>query len=239
LNRQLSGDDPLARLERLIPQLPKVIEAQRLGEELARVEHNAASNRPTIQRFSALVVMLEILKDATDLTSRDEVSEFLERVVRFASQLARASSQDDLRALIPMFDSFKRDVAGLERCARQLWSEVNRRQFGPLGAVGEILQGIEGTADLGGRLASLVERARLLGDRQHTTMEEFAAGTAPLRAEADRLKSEIASLGTDPQIDAFLTALAAGRAALRLATPSVLGWLDQMGALDRFEVRPR
>lgn len=234
-----TAGDPLAALEALLPALPRALERQKLGVELKRVEAQIATHRPFIERFFRLTDTLGTLHDAPHSTAREAVAEALFEVGEFGTKLATVESKEDLRAVTHGFDGLRGRVASMEGGARLLWSELYRREMEPLGLVGSVLRGIADTADLAERLCALSESARRLCERQQSAIEDFATTAGALRAEAAALKAEVNALATDPEVDAFLQALAGGRATLRLATANVLRWLEQLEALDRFDVRPR
>ena len=234
-----SPGDPLVALEALLPALPRALERQKLGEELGRVETQISTHRPSIERFSRLADALSTLRDVAHPTAREAVADALFEVGEFGNKLAAVESREDLRAVINGFEGFRGRVTNLDGSTRLLWSELCRRDIEPVGLAGSILMGIPNTANLAERLSTLSERARRLSDRQQSAIEDFATTAGTLRAEAAALKAEVNALATDPEVDVFLQALAGGRATLRLATENVLRWLDQLDALDRFDVRPR
>ena len=109
------------------------------------------------------------------------------------------------------------------------------RDFGPLIAIGRLFETIDGTSDLGQRLVRCGEGALRCSDT--TDVVALRDKIAEMYRERDALESERASIASDPEVDAFVNALVAQSATLRLVTPRVRSWLENNRALDNFAVR--
>jgi hypothetical protein len=230
--------DALVALERISGQITTAVEHQRLGEELARVDALIREHGPRFRQFEATVSLLEALGDLPRKPSSRLVTDDLDAVGDLGDLLATADSRADFTKAAVALGTFAQTQRRLEQAARDLWGEAVRAEFEPLHAVGVLLSRIDRAAGLGSRLCGLVTRARGLTD-PGTAMQVLAQQVAPLRNEARDLRSEMAQFLADAEVNAFLAAVVAGKAPLRLLTPAVMQWLNELEAVDVFEVRPR
>jgi hypothetical protein len=229
--------DPLLELEELLPQLPAAIERRRIGESLGKAAEELRDAPQQIQRFSAVLDIARETAFASDTNQAAAMEDLLECAVSAAKLMSSAQTADQLRSVQDGYKEFTQALRNLDRQLRPHWSRVVDRDFGPLCAIGSLLEKIDGTAELGRRLTTCGRNAQKVGDK--ISAEDLRDVIARLHQERNALEIERASVTKDPETDRFLNALAEGKATLRLVTPRVQAWLEQNGALDQFTITAR
>lgn len=230
--------DVLDELERLLPELEPSLERRRLGESLGRVVEALRESDRHVRRFKAI---LDIAKE-TDISAEPRQAEALRELMDAAEMAAdgmlKASTADDLRIVQADYTDFTQTMVKTDRDnIRPHWARLAERDFKPLVAIGILLEKIEGVSDLGRRLVACGREADNSLART-PPMEALRDDIRRLRKERAALEAERALLTNEPEVDAFLNALAEGRATLRIVTERVRAWLEQNGALDSFLIRP-
>jgi hypothetical protein len=100
------------------------------------------------------------------------------------------------------------------------------------------LVNIPNTSKLGEKLLACGREAERTSSRQLPAME-WRDAILQLRSERTALEAERTAATQDPEVDAFLDALAENEATLRIVTTRVYDWLEKNGALDIFKVSAR
>lgn len=229
--------DSLLQLEELLPQLPAAIERRRIGESLGRTGEELRDAPQQIQRFSAVLDIVRETAFSSDTNQAAAMEDLLDSAVSAANLMSSAQTADQLRSVQDRYKEFTQALRNLDRQLRPHWIRVVDRDFGPLCAIGNLLEKIDGTAELGRRLTTCGRTAQKVGDK--ISAEDLRDVIVQLHRERAALEIERASVTKDPETDRFLNALAVGKATLRLVTPRVQAWLEQNGALDQFTITAR
>lgn len=230
--------DALEELERLLPDLEPSLERRRLGESLGRVVEALRESDRHIRKLEAI---LEIAEE-TDFSAEPHQAEALEELMDAAEVAAdgmiKASTADDLRIVQDEYKKLTEAITNTDvRGIRLHWARIVGRDFKPLVAIGGLLEKIEGVSGLGRRLVECGREADS-SLRRKPPVESLRDEIRCLVDDRVTLEAERASLTNEPEVDAFLNALAEGRATLRIVTETVRTWLEQNGALDGFSIRP-
>lgn len=231
--------DALDELERLLPELEPALERRRLGESLGRVVDALRESDPYIRRLKAILEIAHETDFSAEPRHAETLRELIETAKSAAEEMLKANTVDDLKVVQDEYKEFAKVMANADvHAIRPHWAGIVARDFKPLGAIGRLLERIDGVSDLGHRL---VECSRKADEsvRSKASAEALRDSIRRLREERLELEAERDSLTNEPEVDAFLNALAEGRATLRIVTEKVRVWLDQNGALDSFSILPR
>lgn len=231
--------DALDELERLLPELEPAIERRRLGESLGRVVDALRDSDRHVRRFKAILEIARETEFSAEPRQAEALEELMDAAELAADGMIKASTADDLRVVQDEYKKLTEAMTKTDRDGiRPHWERIVERDFKPLDAIGELLERIDGVSDLGRRL---VECGRKADEsvRSKPPAEALRDNIRRLREDRAALEAERASLTNEPEVDAFLNALAQGRATLRTVTEKVRDWLEQNGALDSFSIRPR
>jgi hypothetical protein len=230
--------DVLVELEALLPELGPSIERRRLGESLGRVADALRDYDRHVRRFKAILEIAQETGFSAEPRQAEALKELMEAAESAAADMLKASSTDDLKVVQDDYTEFTQTMVKTDRDSiRPHWARIVERDFKPLVAIGTLLERINGVSDLGRRL---VECGREAANSLAKTppVETLRDDIRRLHEERASLEAKRASLTDEPEVDAFLNALAEGRATLRIVTEKVRVWLEQNGALDRFSIRP-
>ena len=230
--------DALVELEALLPELAPSIERRRLGESLGRVVYALRDYDRHVRRFKAILEIAQETGFSAEPRQAEALRELMEAAESAAADMLKASSTDDLKVVQDDYMEFTKTMVKTDRDSiRPHWARIVERDFKPLVAIGTLLERINGVSDLGRRL---VECGREAANSLARTppVETLRDDIRRLHEERASLEAKRASLTDEPEVDAFLNALAEGRATLRIVTEKVRAWLEQNGALDSFSIRP-
>ena len=231
--------DALDELERLLPELEPALERRRLGESLGRVVDALRDSDRHVRRFKAILEIARETEFSAEPRQAEALSELMDAAEMAADGMLKAASADDLKIVQDDYAEFAKTMTKTDRDGiRPHWARIVERDFKPLVAIGALLEKIEGVSDLGHRLVACGREADNSLART-PSMEALRDEIRRLREDRVALEAERASLTNEPEVDAFLNALAQGRATLRTVTEKVRDWLEQNGALDSFSIRPR
>lgn len=228
--------DCLEELENLAPSIADAIAARNLGHNLERARAALSDAPRQTKRFIALVDAAMLLDAVSSQYAKADLLEAVEESEFLGRKLEQAKTADDIDMIVVAYPDFAKALVKMDRVVRRLWDDVVEREFRPLQAVGELLIGIEKTKDLGGRLVEIGTAAANLAGRRDPA-EELVPELRRLREARDALQSQWRALTQGPEVDGFLSAVATRSATLADATPNVLKWLKENGALSRFSVR--
>lgn len=226
--------DQLEALEALLPQLPAAADRRRLGDRLVQATHDLKDAPTLARRLKSLLSLAKIVGYGVSPDQRAALGEVREAAREVGAALEEANDEESLK--LAVFDYQKTllpTLAVFDRGAREQWTTVVKDRFAPLIAFGELLEKIDGVAELGRKLADCGRRAqRLTGG----SAEDLLFGVSAMLAECDALQAERAEKIGEDDVGEFLNALAVGRATLALITPEVRKWLEDNQALGRFRV---
>lgn len=228
--------DRLALLEELLPELPAARERVALGDELKRVGEWLQQQSTALESFELSCTLCSCLARDAGPAEHLTVLEALQVIEGFANTLAEAQDERGLKAILQEAKDARTEIYNFNSALRRVYGTVLSAKLQPLGSTGDLIIDLDPSSTLGARLIAFAVRASEIIKATHA---QFAAGVLNTFAEAESLKAEIGLLATEPEQMAFLEALVAGKATLRLLTPSVLEWLGRLGALDRFVIRPQ
>ncbi len=226
--------DALQELEQMLPEVPATVERRRLGETLDKTNERLSDADHQVHR---LVALLEIAKETefdTDSVQAEMLNELVAAARESADAMLEAETAEDLKEVQDAYSAFIKALANVERQLRPHWRGIVERDFKPLVAIGGLLQRIDATKDLGGRLISCGQDAER--SVAATTADLLREAIHRLRENRTQLEADRASATNEPEVDAFLNALAEGRATLRMVTERVRSWLEHNEALDTFAV---
>lgn len=229
-------NDKLVELEESLPQIGPALERRRIGESLGKAVERLREADRTIARFRAVLDIAYETEFNREPLQADTLQELLDEADALATDLERALSADDLNHVEAMYGDFIKSLSSVDRSLRGHWNRIAERDFRPLIAIGGLLENIGIAGDLGRRLRACGEEA--IGIREGVPAEQLRAAILRVRETRARLENERTSVTKNVEVDSFLTALADGRATLRLVTDGVREWLNRNGALDRFGIKP-
>ena len=230
------GTDLLADLERLVPEMPAARERVSLGDELNRIGEWLRLNSALLESFVEFSGLCASLAHEAALSDFAVVRESLEVIDGFASTLAEAQDKGGLEAIWSETKDALSAIKIFTAALRRVYSGLFAAKLQTLGSAGDLIADLDPSSTLGGRLTAFAARA---GEVSRAPQAQFPAGVLATLTEAKALRMEIARLATEPEHMAFLDAIIAGQATLRLLTPGVLDWLKRLGDLDRFVIRPQ
>jgi hypothetical protein len=228
--------DKLIELEALLPQLPPAVERRQIGESLTRAAEKLRDSGRQAARLQAVLDIARETDFRSDAARKEDFDELLEETVALADDLERARTADDLRDACNVYDDFVKHLSGLDRQLRAHWRHRAHEEFRPLIAIGELLMKLDVAAGLGRQLVECGREA--IEVRDNIPAEDLRGTIVRVRDRQRELEKERVAMTSDTEVDAFLVALAEGRATLRLVTARVRSWLDENDALDRFGIRP-
>lgn len=231
-----SSQDQLANLEVLLPEMSAARERVALGDELKRVGEWLQLQSAVLDSFALSCAACASLAHEAGQTDHAAATEALQTIEGFASTLAEAQDERGLKMIREEAKDALTAIRNFNAALRRVYATVLAAKLQPLGSTGDLIVDLDPTSPLGGRLIAFAARAL---EVRTATQAQFATSVLSTLAEAERLKGEIACLATEPEQMAFLDALVAGQATLRLLTPGVLEWLRRLGGLDRFVIRPQ
>ncbi len=235
IETSVDSRDRLAALEALLPEMPAARERVTLGDELRNVGEWLQQHASTLEGFSRACIDSASLA-CEQVPERGTAIEALATVKDFGSTLAEADNTNDLKAIREEAKDALKAIRDFHNFLRHAYNSILTTKLQPLGATGELIADIDPSSTLGRRLTDFGARANNVLSRQGHLL---AAGAREALGEASALRAEVAVLATEPEQMAFLDALVAGNAPLSLLTPGVFAWLDRLGGLDRFVVRPQ
>lgn len=227
--------DALVDLERMLPQLPAAVVQRRIGEGLGQTVEALRDAPALIERLEALLKVTGLTRFAADPLQKAMLDDLAFDAEEIGDRLITAASADDLRAVRESYRQLQLNLGRLEGQVRRHALSALQSEFTPLDVIGTLLRKIDGAAALGQRLVTLAAEA--LQSVPGETMAALAQRIERMRRHRVALDAERQSLVEDAEVDRFIEALAAQNATLRLVTDRVRQWLDQHGALDRFELR--
>ena len=230
--------DALDELERLLPELGPSLERRRLGESLGHVVDALRDFDRHVRRLKAILEIAQETEFRAEPRQAEALRELIDAAELAADGMLKAATADDLKIVKDDYKEFVKTMTKIDRdIIRPHWARIVERDFKPLVAIGTLLEKIDGVSDLGHRL---VECGRDAGNSlaNMPLVETLRDDIRRLGEERVLLEAERASLTNESEVEAFLNALAEGRATLRIATEKVRAWLEQNGALDSFSIRP-
>lgn len=227
--------DALVELESLLPELPAAVDRRRIGENLGKTATALQEAPRQVQRLKAVLDIARLTGFDEDQSQKEALDELIDEADRIATAMLMAATADDLRAVREDYEDVLRRIAAVDRQLRPHWRRRISRDFVPLIAIGRLLRGIGGISGLGDKLVSCGEDAQKSGDLAGA--EALREAIVRLQARRAALESEREAIADDPEVSAFLNALASEQATLRLVTNRVRQWLENNGALDSFVVR--
>lgn len=230
----INGHDRLAELEALLPGMPAARERLALGDELRHVSEWLQQQGSTLDGFVQSCAACASLAREAVPSDRAVAIDALREVAEFARTLMEAEDAPGLKAVREESKAALQAIKDFNAALRRAYASTLAAKLQPLGATGDLIADLDPSSTLGSRLSAFAVRAS-----EVSKQPQFVAGASAILAEAEALRTEIATLATKPEQMAFLDALVAGRATLRLLTPGVLAWLGRLGGLDRFIIRPQ
>lgn len=227
--------DALVELEGLLPDLPRALEHRRLGESLGRTA-NALKDWPRQEaRLRALLDLIEETAFGNNAPQARVKREALEAAEEAADAMIYADTGEDLREVDELYSELRRRIAPLETVLTAHWRSVVDAEFRPLSVVGGLLERINGTSELGRRLAACGREAE--ASTKAPSAEALRDAVQRLRQTRAKLEEERRSLTGDLDVDRFLEAVARGGAPIQMETPAVRAWIEAHDAATTFVVR--
>lgn len=230
--------DALAELEALLPQIGPAVDRRRFGESLGRTADLLRDASRHLQRLTALLDIARETSFEQDPGQADALSHLTEAVEGTADSMLTAADASDLREVQDEYRNFLQELGRAETQLRRHWRVIVERDFRPLALIGRLLIDIEATSDVGHRFVACGEAAERSADATGPA-DVWRDLVVHLKQQRTALEAERQTLTRDVEVDAFLDALAGGRATLRHVTTGVRTWLDRNGALEGFAVRSR
>ncbi|UKJ75444.1 hypothetical protein [Azospirillum brasilense] len=223
--------DKLDQLQAKLPQLAHALEQKRLGDALRRAIEATRNCEAQVAKLRALS-KAGALVAAYAMEQHEALEEVVENVIYIGDILRAAQDSAALDEAVRDYQDLDKEVMRLQRAVRTMVERYATAELRPLAALGSLLSRI-GQPQLGDQLVML-ETTALAALRGSPL--DLPTGIAAIQADATRLMNELHTLAKDDEVDAFLLALAKGQASLQLVTPSVLTWLGEQRALDKFRV---
>lgn len=227
----------LEALQALTPRLKDaslVVKADQSAKEVLEKLQRAQGQADRFRAWLAVARQLDGLGSPRVSTA---VSKAAWRAREAGEALTEAVDGPGIQAAASEFAEFSPTVAAVEVAVREVWAQRVRAAFEPLRNMGELLQRIEDTRQLGLDLNATVQKARASTDAS-VSPQSLLSTVNDLLAEHDDLSARLKAVsGDEPDVDAFLQALARNQATLRLLTPTVMDWLDRHEALGAFTIQ--
>lgn len=132
-----------------------------------------------------------------------------------------------------------RSIAGSVKLVEQpivrAWRQHVESTFNTAGSLGNVLQRIPETRELGVEFRMLHQAATTLNMRQGSA-NELRTKFGLLEDRLKVLRSDLSGIGAGREVINFLEAVSRRRATLSLVTRDVRNWLKERNALDLFHV---
>jgi hypothetical protein len=229
-------EDHLASLELIAKNLPTAIERQTLGDALGEANNAMANAEPVMAQIEELVKIVPLLLPKMDRSSHSELKRFFQKTSSLGEQLARCETTDHLEEVIDDLRQLTRNFEYVDRDVQILWEKMVTSEFQVLEGIGAVLSDVPSTRNLGSRMLKAHENAKDVASK-FDTFSRMSKRMGKLHENKSTLFSEMRDLTGNVEVDSFFEALASASATLLSVTPSVIEWLTEADALDRFEVK--
>lgn len=225
--------DPLAELERLLPEVPAAKEARALGTALSKASEQAAAIDGRLDRLETAAVLVPLCSGHL-AEEREGMDKALDELEEIAARLSAAASREDLEELQFGLRTVPKDLAAIEQGVDRAWRRLVRGLFEGPAAAGAILSRIPATSSVGTALVQIGQSAKRI---EGSPWDE--ASRTDLASLIER-KTEViqgwADGGAGDAITSFLRDVTSGVLPLSRLTPEIYSWLKDNQALDLFTV---
>ncbi len=224
--------DKLTALEELLPRVRAAVEHKRLGEALREAVTVLRPFETHLGQLNSLTSSCEILVDYVQHFAR-QIEPILHEIDEIAQEMKEANSEHELKGLIADYPTLsQRLIPRFNHAVGSMAERYVYENIRSLGTLGRLLTKI-GEIEIGERLEKLEKDAAEL---THTAPSKLPPALESIERQRTARQAELKQLAGDPEVDEFLMALSRGQSSLRLVTPKVLDWLDQIEARDQFQV---
>lgn len=228
--------DPLSRLEDLAKKIPGAKKSHELGGALGRALEAAKGIEPQIQRLSELYQFILFFEGSLDEYERELLADKFSELGQIGKATEQATNVEQLNEIrVKLSDVVPASVGAAERRLSEAWKKFIQGEFSTAGSLGEVLNKIRETAQLGRELAATHREATLLASVLPSSSEKQKEYRELLK-KREALLERLKKLGAGPEVIAFLIAVANQEATLTHATPDVHEWLGSRDALNKFRV---
>ncbi len=221
----------LDELERWLDgPLAQARERRELGEALGEAVDALTRQKQAIRRLEELSTAADTAARVGCLPDEGRLSRLLGDLGRLASRLETAADAAELHALTSRLEDLPAGVRELRTLFEEAWSTHCSRRFEEHKALGALLQRLQPTRELGGRMVTTASKGVSLG-RSFPPDDNALQSLQRQETEVRRQEAELAQAGITPAVVGFLRKAAAGRATLLDADGEPLTWLKKFGGL--------
>jgi hypothetical protein len=225
--------DPLEELENTSQVLPAAVAGVRLGDRATqRLQRFSDVGRQEL-RLKAFVELAILLDGHSDAQVKEQVGRALEAAFEVSKAMEDVCDEETLEDACEEYPTLIQSLGVLEGQLRTLWTWTIDQQFAPLGSVGALLSAFPGARDLGLKMVQAAADARQSSQAPLIDLSPKVMGLQKVR---EMLIAEQQTVAGNPNVAAFLQALADNRATLDLLETEVLEWLKNQGALKSLKV---
>lgn len=229
-------NDPLSRLEELAEKIPGAKKGHELGTALEKALEAAQGVEPQIQKLAACYQFILFFGAHIEENDRNILADKFNELRLIGEETEQTADVEGLNEIrVKLRDVVPAGVGTVERRLSEAWQKFLEQEFSTAGSLGEVLNKIRETAQLGRDLATTHQEAKRLASVLPTStkkQKEYNELLKRREALSDRLKN----LGAGPEVVAFLVAVANREATLAHVTPGVHEWLGSRDALGRFRI---
>jgi hypothetical protein len=224
--------DPLVRLQDLVRDAPRAMEAQRLGETLHKASQVVASVDADVLRLKILIE----LTDRLDLRKDGAIRANLEAIAEDFDDIAAILESNDFDGVDKTAAAARRNLHVTESIIHDRVKTYTARLAETLDTLGEVLARLPGTHELGRRMQEAAQSSRANASR--ISLASAPSFIDTLDAQSNALASERRAILKGGEVETFFQAIAENVATLRHLTPQVLQRLQELDALEAFAIEP-
>lgn len=229
-------NDPLLRLEELAEKIPGAKKGHELGTALERALEAAKGIEPQIQKLATYYQFILFFGAHIEDNDRNILADKFNELRLIGEETEQAANIEQLNEIrVKLRDVVPTDVGTVERRLLESWQEFIEQEFSTAGSLGEVLNKIRETTQLGRDLAAIHQEAKRLANVLPASTKKQNEYNE-LAKKRDALLARLKNLGAGPEVVAFLVAVANREATLAHVTPGVQEWLGSREALGRFRI---
>jgi hypothetical protein len=229
-------NDPLLRLEELAKIIPGAKKGHELGAALERALEAARGIEPQIQKLDELYQFILFFEDSIEEYDRAILADKFSELCLIGEETEQAANIEQLNEIrVKLRDVVPTGVGTVERRLSEAWQKLIQAEFSTVGSLGEVLNKIRETAQLGRELAATHREAKLLASVLPSSTKKQKQYNELLK-KREALLGRLKKLGAGPEVIAFLIAVANQDATLAHATADVNEWLGSRDALSEFRI---
>jgi len=229
-----SGTSTLSKFDALLSALPAAYERRKLGKSLTKATTSVEGALPSIALLESLAPIASELIDSFDTEGREEVEKYLGHLRKAANVAMEATSQEHLAEVDATWHNIRQSCDRIKVDFLRAFKLLQKREFGSIVPLGQILMRLAETAEIGESLSSMGKLA-LSMEMPHTSSQ--LTKWKDLLHQRDLIRQQLLEMGFSDEVQLFLNAVANDQASLSDLTPGVLAWLAERKATSAFRIR--